>query len=444
MRLSDERAWTCALASIVVMAGTLASARPAPAQEATPDSTTAGPVTPEQADSIRAQLLRPSAKPGFDAVDAVGLPFMILFLPVRAVGFGMAKLIGFGMQFRPQGPGLLDKLAENGILVGAATIGPRSGLAAVVRYVGVKPLFADAAFSIRLSQRYRFGVQFARGPDVITGGYQFLRNAQPHFWGIGPNTTQDNQSDYLWDQQNVALVGSTQKGLLKLNAQIAWDDNRIGIGKDSGTQNLQDVVPPGELFGLDQRLRYIRFNLGTTFNFMRAGRFNQQKGVILQLGGALFRGVDGNDSDFHSFDLSLRGFAPINPRQQLAWQLLTEITRPDSGPGVPFYQLASLGSVRGVRSLRTGRFRDFDMAALMVEWRYEVWRELHEMARTESFLFFDTGTVKDRIDNMRFDELKYSWGFGFRVVAPPSTAVTSYIAFGTEGPKFKLTLATIF
>ena len=227
-----------------------------------------------------------------------------------------------------------------------------------------------------------------------------------------------------------------------MSAGAGWEDNRIGRGLDGDEPDLQDTAPPG-LFGLNQRGEYIRLDMGTTLDLTHVREF-QRRGIDLGLASSLYLGIDGNGSDFHSFDIAARGYAPLNRRQLLAIQVLTGIRRGDSGGGVPFYHLARLGDEHGARSLVSDRFRDNDMAAVMVEWRYEIWRELHERLRAESFVFFDTGSVADRLDDISGDDLAYSAGFGFRASARPNTLFTTYIAFGTEGPRFQLTFGTVF
>ena len=69
-----------------------------------------------------------------------------------------------------------------------------------------------------------------------------------------------------------------------------------------------------------------------------------------------------------------------------------------SGQGVPFYHLASLGSERGGRAYHQLRFRDLAMAAFMLEWRWEVWRELHERSRIEDLL-----SVRIELTEVHFD-----------------------------------------
>jgi hypothetical protein len=80
----------------------------------------------------------------------------------------------------------------------------------------------------------------------------------------------------------------------------------------------------------------------------------------------------------------------------------------------------------------------------MSEWRYEVWRELHERGRVESFLLLDSGTVGERFRAMTFSNLYWSFGFGMRVVWDAQVRWLAYLAFGDEGAQFSLGFSRVF
>ncbi len=421
------------------------SATAGAAQEAGRDSAEVGgsaAVSPDSANVIRASLVRPPRKPKFDVVDAVALPFRILFFPLRLVGLGGAELIG-RLAKTPEPPTPLDRIRQEGVYPALGTIGPRSGTALQVRFDRFSPAFVDAAFSIRASQRYRVGLLFQRGPDLLEISYTFQRNAQPFFWGIGPDTRPEDETQYGWDRQFVAALASKTIDRLVLSGQLAWEDNRVRDGNNRNVDNLVDQPGSSELYGVTERVEYARLNLGAAFDLTHL-RGLQQRGLFIQAGVSIFRGVADTDSDFHQFDLTLRGYGPINPRQQLVFQILSTLTRNDGGEGAPFYHLASMGSRLGARSLHQDRFRDFDMLALMLEWRFEVWRELHERSRVESFVFFDNGGVEDRVTHFRLSDFRQSFGFGMRAVALPRAFFVTYMAFGDEGPRFHVSFGTSF
>ncbi len=426
--------------ALVLVAGLLAPWVPARAQESSGD----GPVSPDSADAIRAELERPPADPPFDVVDGVTLPFRILVWPLRIVGHGFAELIGAVTQEQPQGvPPVFRWMNERGIRPSFGSIGPRSGIAAELTYVGAKPLVVDAAFSIRTSQRYMVGLQFENYLGSLYTGYTFQRDAEPRFWGVGNDSRKEDRVDYLRDHQRVSVSGITRVSTVRLYGELAWEDNRVDRGKDSRTQNIQDHPEFSTLYGVNERVRYVLAVASAGLDLTRNSEL-QQRGVYLELGSGIYRGIDGTDSDFRRFSLVARGYVPLNPRQQFAFQILSELNRVDRGEEVPFYHLAVLGDNLGARALSQERYRDNDMAALMTEWRYEVWRELHGRSRVETFFLFDTGSVQSEITRISLSDMNRSFGFGWRLVAQSRATIVNYLAFGPEGLRFRIRFSAVF
>jgi hypothetical protein len=421
--------------------------RPAVAQDpggAAASADSAGPVSPDSADIIRDSLQRPPSEPPFGVLDAIALPFRVLVLPLRLVGMGAAELIGRATAGDPQDPPqIVQSFLDAGFRPGLGTIGPRSGVAATLEYWGVKPLFVEAGFSIRTSARLSggFELQDSRA-RLLRAAYTFQRNAAPHFWGTGPSTPEDATTDYQWDQQRVAAIGRSAARRIVFTGELAWEDNRVDRSKGRAT-NMQDIPEFDSLYGVNERVRYLVANLTGTFDFTRSAAF-QRRGLSFTVGGGYFAGVDKTDSDFYRVNLVLQGHIPLNPRQELAFQIRSQINRTVSGESVPFYHLARVGDVWGGRAYHQGRYRDNDMAAILTEWRYEVWRELHGRSRVESFFLFDSGQVQQRIDKIRWSDQKRSFGFGFRLITAREAFLVSYLALGSDGFRYRIRFGTTF
>ncbi len=413
-----------------------------PVRHTPPDSGAA--VTPDSADVIRASFERPPAKPPFDAVDAVALPFRVIFFPLRLLGRANAKLVGFmtGLS-RPREYTLFERLVEAGFRPRFGSIGPRSSFAAGVLFDRWSPFYIESAISIRGSQRHEVGLDFDRGYSRFGASYRFQREAEPHFWGVGPRTGKDDKVDYRWDHQLASALASARISTVTLVGGIGYQDNRVARGFDARTTDIQDSEAADTLYGVKERTRYAVANASAVFD-KTYNRGLQRRGYYLEVAADLFRGVDGTDSDFHRLRAVLTGFLPANPRQALALRGIAEINTPDGGRGVPFTHLATLGDAAGGRAYKDGRFRDLAVLAFMSEWRYEVWRELHERGRVESYLLLDTGTVGERFSAMRFSDLYWSFGFGMRVVWDAQERWLVYLAFGEEGVLFNVRFSRLF
>lgn len=407
-----------------------------------------GPVTPDSADAIRRSLERPPPEPPSDLIDAVAVPVKIALLPVRFIGLGFAELVGLAVTPDPEPLPFVDALRDAGFRGAVGSIGPRSGVSAQLGFEGLAPFFIESAISIRGSQRHRVGLAFQDADnDQLELAYTFLRNNEPHFYG-GIDSGRDARRVYQWDRQIVSVVAELRRSLredavVSLAARLGYEDNRVGRGQDRGTTPIQKDPATADLYGVTERVDYAR--AGATLGLdLRYNAGLQARGIYVEGGYDYFAGLGDTDSDFHRVSADMFGYLPINPRQQLAVRLLAEVNRSLGGRGVPFYHLAYLGSERGGRAYHQRRFQDLTMAATMVEWRWEVWRELHERSRVESFLFYDLGSVMPRLTDFRIGDARSSFGFGWRLSARDGALAASYIAFGDEGVRLRFTFSTAF
>ncbi|UCF19207.1 MAG: BamA/TamA family outer membrane protein [Gemmatimonadota bacterium] len=400
-------------------------------------------MSPDSAAAIRASLERPPATPPFDAVDAIALPFRIVFFPIRVIGKANAKLVGqLAKLAKPREATLFERLADEGLRPAFGGLGPRSGFAAGLRIDRWRPLVLETGFSIRGSQRHLIGFDFDSPLYRFQPTYMFQRDAEPHFWGIGPDTEKNDVRDYQLDRQVATAIGTLRLRGLNLIAGAGYQDNRVSRGSDEDTGDLPDLPDDERPYGVDERTKYFVFSASGVFDrtFMVS---HQRRGVFLEVGSSLFLGVDGTESDFHRINLTVHSYAPINPRQSLALRGLAELNR-GRGEGIPFFHLARLGDEAGSRAYKRDRFRDRDMAAIMSEWRYEVWRELHNRGRVESFLFLDTGAVDHKLTQISFSQLRWSYGFGFRVIWSNQVRWLAYLGFGDDGARIDVTFSWVY
>ena len=393
-----------------------------------------------RADSIRASLERPRARPSTDAVDVVEFPFKVVFFPVKVVVRWGAAMAGYLTLDDPpltvrgvksmQGWGLVPKIR---------TIGPNSGEALVLDLERFEPFFLRTGVSILGSLLFSTGVELDGEAGGMRVAYTFRRDAQDNFWGIGNETAKDQRSDFEREKQEVALEAQLRLGsLLSVGGGFAFEDNQVDRGSDGGLPDLQDTFDPQLPFGTEERVQYVRFSLSSTLDLTHISGF-QRRGFLLGGGVSLFRGVGGTDSDFHRFNGDFHGYLPLNSRQSLALRGLVEINRLDDGEGIPFFDLSRLGGSRnGPRSFSTGRFTDRDGLSLMTEWRYQIWEEVEKRSAVEGFVLFDAGAVQENLSDISFSDLHASYGFGMRLLSQKGLAALSYLAFSDEGAQFVL------
>lgn len=428
----------------------LLAAAPTAAQEAEAAADTAaapsagGAVSPDSADEIRASLIRPPGDHPFDALDAIALPFRLAAIPLElagdGIGAGIDLVIGAGPP--PFYLVALRDAREWGLRPDVASLGPRSGPALALRVSRWRPLYLSSAVSWRGSQDHRAGLRWTGEGGAADVGFLFHRDAEPRFWGIGARSAPAMRTDFRHDRIAGRVEGAWRpapRASVRLGA--GYEENEVGGGSDGASPDIGELFDEQALFGLGERTRFFRLAPVLELDVTRRVGF-QERGVRLEVSGALYRGAGPTEADFHRLGAAVDGYLPVNPRQLLALRARAELNRDDAGPGVPFTHLASLGGELGGRGYPDDRFRDRDLLTLTAEWRYEVWRELQDRLRVDGFVFFEEGAVAPRLGSLGSSDFRPSWGLGFRLEDRDGPLGRALVAFGEEGTRLGLELST--
>jgi outer membrane protein assembly factor BamA len=99
------------------------------------------------------------------------------------------------------------------------------------------------------------------------------------------------------------------------------------------------------------------------------------------------------------------------------------------GGRVPFYFQPTLGGPDDLRGFRRFRFRDENMILLQAEYRWEIFTAV------DGALFYDTGKVASRVDDLDFRDLESDYGIGFRFGTRNGVFLRVEGAFGSSGGK---------
>jgi len=95
----------------------------------------------------------------------------------------------------------------------------------------------------------------------------------------------------------------------------------------------------------------------------------------------------------------------------------------------PFQMLNKLGGSYWMRGYYEGRYRDKNMLTFQAEYRFPV------VWRFGGAAFAGIGDVAEELDAFRFDEFKYSLGFGVRFMFDTQERINARldIGFNTDG-----------
>ena len=144
---------------------------------------------------------------------------------------------------------------------------------------------------------------------------------------------------------------------------------------------------------------------------------------------------------YHRLSAEWRQFAPLPFLafdRRLAFRVRYEKTHPPNGDQVPFYEIATLGGPDDLRGYATDRFRDEGYLLFNVEYRYPVWDIL------DAVVFFDTGQVFQKYDEIDPADFHSDIGAGLRVYSRSSVAARLEGAYSPEGLRLLARIGTTF
>ncbi|MFQ5752679.1 MAG: BamA/TamA family outer membrane protein, partial [bacterium] len=124
--------------------------------------------------------------------------------------------------------------------------------------------------------------------------------------------------------------------------------------------------------------------------------------------------------------------------QVIAFRHFGSIVDRDSGADIPFYLMQHLGGVNSLRGYREYRFQDRNALLFNVEYRWLVWSGL-DMA-----LFLDAGNVYPRAKDISLEDLKTSYGIGFRVNTSYAVMLRIDIGHSEEGTLIHMQFNHVF
>lgn len=356
--------------------------------------------------------------------------------PVRLVGEGVGHAAG---RIQPVLRTADRKLEAWSLDVGFETLGPRSGPATLLRLGWPSPFFAEAGYSLNGTQRYAGGLQLGSATGRrLRAAVVHVDHDEPHFWGVGPATGPGRISDYRWRRLLGTVSGQIPlSDAVEIGAELGWERNRVRRGGDGGVTDLQDRFADDELAGLGEDPKFVR--LGASLGWEQTRwLLLQRRGVGLTTGATAFLGRSGTRTDFVRFEADAHGNLALTDRHALAVRALLEANRGLDGDVVPFTHLASLGSDHGARGFARDRFRDRDLAALMGEYRYEIWRDAALGVGAEGVVLGDLGAVEHDLLEIDGSDLHPSYGLGVRVVKDAELLMFGYVAFSDEETRVNL------
>jgi hypothetical protein len=259
---------------------------------------------------------------------------------------------------------------------------------------------------------------------------------QEDFFGVGPDSRQDQRTNFALRDTIVRGTGGARAGRLTAGVGLAYLDPSIGRGSDDRMPSVEDVFARAAVPGLAAQPAFTIIEPFVSFGDPAQG-IDHSANTHYRLAFSRYSDRDLDRFSFSRWDVTARQVLPFLHRtRSLALRARISSSTADTGHDVPFYLQPTLGGAYTLRGFRTFRFRDRSAALAQAEYR---WR-INEFA--SGALFYDTGAVGPRLGDL--GRLEHDYGFGLRAGSRTGVAFRTDIAFGGEGPRVLVRFDGVF
>lgn len=274
------------------------------------------------------------------------------------------------------------------------------------------------------------------GLDAHIQGYDFPEEL---FFGIGPDSSRSDLVTY--GMRNTVIGGSASvmpTSWLTVRGGADFLNPRIQgtmAEDDSIDTRFDDQTAPG----LDEQPDFMRYE-GTVDVNVREPRGNPRSGGRYQFTYQRFDDLEFNLYSFQRAEADVQQYISLlRNRRVLALRVMASVSDADEGAQVPFYFQRTLGGPDDLRGFHRSRFRDTHALLLQAEYRWEIFTAV------DGALFYDTGKVASRVEDLNLRDLESDYGIGFRFGSANGVFLRVEAAFGSSGGKhFILRFNSVF
>ena len=263
-----------------------------------------------------------------------------------------------------------------------------------------------------------------RAELTVLGGWR--EATQVGFYGLGPDTSDDDRTNYLFQQPHGSALFTIYPARRVLKLRGGVELTRWSQEPGEGTfPSVETRFTPSTLPGLGAEVTYVHTQ-GTVALDGRESPGYARRGAYV---GATLHNYQDRDHAFGFQVAEYEGIAHL-PILRETWVLslrgrVQNATAKD-GEQVPFFMMPSLGGGSTLRGYGSWRFRDLNSLLLQAEWRIMVNRYL------DLAFFYDAGKVAPRKGDLDFDGLEDDYGIGLRFHGPFATPLRIEVARSRE------------
>ena len=246
------------------------------------------------------------------------------------------------------------------------------------------------------------------------------------FYGIGGDTSVDARTNFRMQQAYAgAGVRARGPGPLRFELQSQYEAYTLESGKGT-SPSIEEAHTADTAPGLGANPAYIHTVWTGGIDWRRAPGYARRGGLYA----LTFENYFDLD-DTYTFNRLQAEVVQHVPVFRETWVLSfhgVARTTLDDEALVPYFLLPALGSGSTLRAYPSWRFRDRHSLLLSGEWRWVPNRLFLDLA-----IFYDTGKVATRREDLSLSGLKHNWGVGVRLHSLLATPLRIDVARGSEG-----------
>ena len=386
-------------------------------------------------DSVRVYPKKMSSHTTLEKI--VNVPGTVLNLPFRLFFGAIGKTAGFVYE-SPSTKWVRDLAFPRIRIRGVQVIGSnRSGFGVRLYHrdlLGqgsqVQARFSHGFFDKR--QKHYFRILDVPLGNRVFGStfvqYRFL--AEESFFGLGPNSRFENESEYAMEKITArAQIGPQVGKNSRLQFFTEFNQFELFDALESDAPSLTDV-PADSLPGLSGRTKIQSFGVTISHDSRNYSGLTTT-GWEVEASASLNSQIQGDAFRYLRFFVDAKRHLHLFYLRRLTLRFAVESNQPLNNRDVPFYNLSSFGRRETMRGYTRGRFRDKDVIFGSMEYRYPIWRFLDWM------WFMDYGQAAPNILE-EFDLQNFALTGGGGLIMRTRDARILQILFGVSKDRARL------
>ena len=409
---------------------------------------------PTEADTASADFARmrsvDRSRPAWE--HALNVPYQIIAIPFRLVGFLVGQTIQFVDQRRIV-QSARDLLVIEPVETRLTPIaGGEDGVGLQLsmrdrRPPGPGPRYRfDVAATTRSNSRAFFGGLWRFERNTFEFGGSYFKDGRSRFHGVGPHSRDEDKSFYT---REGAWVGTALHrrlfGNLFGSGTVVYSETGTRGASSRSDPNLDDVFRELQPAGFGMRSKGVLAALTLTRNTAPwLGR--PDDGVFSRATLHFFESTSADDTRYWAYRLDVQRFLPLwFTKRSLATRASLHRLVSDGNDPIPLPHLLLNEMPDMLRGYVNGRWHDRGMLNLTAEYRWPVWNKSHiDDIGIDAYLFVDYGQVFSETEDISTRNMTTSYGGGLRVIDNSRFFVRLEVGHSKEDTVFRLSADQVF